>query len=786
VPERLPNRGDMRAFVEWLGCGASDASASIVLHFEERRILFNCGEGTQRLCNEYKVRLGKLSHIFLTHIDAETCAGFLGLMLSLADAGHPGLELFAPKGTEKAIFVAKRFAGRPQYPLRIHEIDELETLDPVYQDMQLEIYALPWVVKEHLPRSLMTRIDQPKRHCGEQREEDATQMLGSVDLHRIFLTYVVRISDQKGRFLPEKAAALGIPRGPLYGKLQRGESILLDNDDREHPKTVHPADVMEPSTPGPLLVMLNCSSASLFALMNAPEGRQRFREWYRRLLSTETACGNRQICIFHFLGDEVLTDPMYPAWALDVFGADAYHAVSCETLSNQRIVYRGQAAMLERLKLVERNWFLEPWMEDAERVQQYLAVVPSAWQVAQPLLRFNIAPASTIGWEKPDPNSISNGRFSPKRKELRAPGETRDDDWTDTFSVLFLGTGSAMPSRYRNVSSILVDFVDHAIFLDAGEGTFGQMVRAMGVDKSKSLLLHRVRCIWISHMHADHHLGAGSLIALRTRLAKELPRAERLGTAIMPLLVLGPRLLGRWLETLAELEPLSYIFLSNSELLNSDTSPIAAYFPHALGMQLRTVRVDHCPDAYALILESALGNPARETEGAMKETDISNWKLVYSGDTLPFDAGLIAAAKGASLIIHEATFEDGKEDEALLRKHSTIGQALGTIGQMQPKQAVLTHFSQRYPKLPLIAREDTQQLLKANHCLLAWDLMRFPWLRKVSNPNGATGTPSLIDDPNCEALTAFHRRLVAHFARELEEANDPELSEDPVWIAREM
>ncbi|KAF6004157.1 Zinc phosphodiesterase ELAC protein 2 [Cyanidiococcus yangmingshanensis] len=542
---------------------------------------------------------------------------------------------------------------------------------------------------------------------------------------------------------------------------------------------------MEPSTPGPLFVMLTCSSPALFALMNAPQGRQRLGDCYRRLRATDAGSGLRPVCVFHVLCDEVLGDPMYHEWALDVFGTDAHHSVASETLGNRRTIYRAQAALLERLRQIERNWFLKPWTEDEARFQQCLAAAPATWQIAQPQLRFNIAPVSVLGWALPDANPTQESTVSPKRNERRAHRDIQDNEWTDAFSVLFLGTGSAMPSRYRNVSAILVDLVDHALFLDAGEGTFGQLVRAIGVDASKSLLLHRTRCIWISHMHADHHLGTGSLVALRTRLAKELPRAERLGTAIMPLLVLGPRLLGRWLETLAELEPLSYIFLNNSELLRAETSPVAEYFPQALGMHLRTLRVDHCPDAYALVLESALGSEALETDLAPREADISNWKLVYSGDTLPFDAGLIAAAKGASLIIHEATFENGKEDEALLRKHSTIGQALGTIEQMHPKQAILTHFSQRYPKLPLVANEDTQKQLTANCCFLAWDLMRFQWLQKFGGKHRLEGMVSPQAESNSNAVTEFHRKLVTNFAREFEEAVHAATAEETDWIGRE-
>jgi ribonuclease Z len=57
------------------------------------------------------------------------------------------------------------------------------------------------------------------------------------------------------------------------------------------------------------------------------------------------------------------------------------------------------------------------------------------------------------------------------------------------------------------------------------------------------------------------------------------------------------------------------------------------------------------------------------------------------------------AAMGADLLIHEATFEDGMEAEAALKRHSTVGEALDVARRMDARCTILTHFSQRYPKI---------------------------------------------------------------------------------------
>lgn len=54
----------------------------------------------------------------------------------------------------------------------------------------------------------------------------------------------------------------------------------------------------------------------------------------------------------------------------------------------------------------------------------------------------------------------------------------------------------------------------------------------------------------------------------------------------------------------------------------------------------------------------------------------------------------------AALLIHEATFDDAMEPDAVAKRHSTVGQALEVARRMNAASVILTHFSQRYPSLP--------------------------------------------------------------------------------------
>ncbi|GIL54053.1 hypothetical protein Vafri_9612 [Volvox africanus] len=114
-------------------------------------------------------------------------------------------------------------------------------------------------------------------------------------------------------------------------------------------------------------------------------------------------------------------------------------------------------------------------------------------------------------------------------------------------SVLFLGTGCAEPSKYRGASAVLVMGLGPtrgSLLIDAGEGTYGSMVRWLGprgaMEKVASLEL-----IWISHKHPDHLLGLPTLLEARGRGRRQMA----------PLLVVGPKEAGQWLDKLAPLHP---------------------------------------------------------------------------------------------------------------------------------------------------------------------------------------------------------------------------------------
>ena len=124
---------------------------------------------------------------------------------------------------------------------------------------------------------------------------------------------------------------------------------------------------------------------------------------------------------------------------------------------------------------------------------------------------------------------------------------------------------------------------------------------------------------------------------------------------------------------------------------------------------MRCVPVVHCSDAGGVVREHTAG-----------------WSLVYSGDTRPCDSVVElgrALRPACRLLVHEATFDDSEAmaREAQMKRHSTIGEALGVGAAMGAWRVLLTHFSQRYPKLADVRSSALE------HATIAFDMMSVPF-----------------------------------------------------------
>jgi ribonuclease BN (tRNA processing enzyme) len=129
--------------------------------------------------------------------------------------------------------------------------------------------------------------------------------------------------------------------------------------------------------------------------------------------------------------------------------------------------------------------------------------------------------------------------------------------------LVFLGTGSSMPAKYRNVSGL---FLDQKTRRGRHSGLRRGVVRPSSAvctaRRTARAKVRDLRCAWISHIHADHHVGLPTILVERRRaMLADGVRED----AVEPLLVVGPAPLRRFLNAFSQVEPLSFDFVDCRE-----------------------------------------------------------------------------------------------------------------------------------------------------------------------------------------------------------------------------
>jgi ribonuclease Z len=193
----------------FLGTGGSVPSArrstaSVMLARGGKRLMFDCGEGTQRQLQR-SLGLAQVDEIYLTHFHADHILGLPGLLKTYdLTAREEPLTIYGPRGLHDLFKMLGRLIGRTDYEL---DLVEMEPGDAVHQTgAEVRAFAV-----EHSVRAN---------------------------------GYVLVEEERPGRFDPEAAKRLGVAEGPAFAALQRGEQVEADSG------IVQPSEVMGESRPG--------------------------------------------------------------------------------------------------------------------------------------------------------------------------------------------------------------------------------------------------------------------------------------------------------------------------------------------------------------------------------------------------------------------------------------------------------------------------------------------------------------------------------------------------------
>ncbi|MDH5234960.1 MAG: ribonuclease Z [Gemmatimonadota bacterium] len=207
----------MSLSLRFLGTSASRPTVergltSLALTREGETLLFDCGEGTQRQMMRWGVGF-TLADIFFSHFHTDHFLGVLGLLKTLALQGREEpMRLWGPRGAT-ALF--KRSEG-----------------------LGLEKLTFPLTVTEVEPGAAIARKEYEIRPFAADHRNGAA------------LGYALVEFERRGRFDPERAATLGIPEGPLWGRIHKGEAVTLDDG-----RVIQPTELVGPTRPGRTIVI---------------------------------------------------------------------------------------------------------------------------------------------------------------------------------------------------------------------------------------------------------------------------------------------------------------------------------------------------------------------------------------------------------------------------------------------------------------------------------------------------------------------------------------------------
>jgi ribonuclease Z len=270
------------------------------------------------------------------------------------------------------------------------------------------------------------------------------------------------------------------------------------------------------------------------------------------------------------------------------------------------------------------------------------------------------------------------------------------------LDLVFLGTSGSMPTAQRAPTAILVRRGGERLLVDCAEGTQRQLLRS-------NVGLIELREVFLTHYHADHYLGLPGMLKTFALRGREVP-----------ITIYGPPGLNELFGALRRIfGKLTYPY----ELVELRPGDIL----QRRGYRLETFPVDHGVSAlgYALVEEprpgrfdvetaAALGIPEGPERGALQRGEKVTLadgrvitpesvlgdvrpgrKVVISADTA-YSQRVIEAARGADVLVHEATFAEEERERAHETLHSTAAEAAEVARSAEVRLLVLTHLSNRY------------------------------------------------------------------------------------------
>ncbi|EZG57884.1 putative ribonuclease Z [Gregarina niphandrodes] len=568
---------------------------------------------------------------------------------------------------------------------------------------------------------------------------------------------------QLGKFLVEKAKALNIPPGKDFAKLKSGETVTLKDG-----RVIQPLDVCEPSVEGVPYIILNCSGEDdVRCIQTLPGFAQRCREFGtrggliinmssaeanvpERLLGSKlfgdlrnqivnVQCSENSCYAEHLSGIKPLESDMQPPPILFINTQLALNEIPASPFIDQQALIKALSTDLpdlfahNEITCPKPSWFGRriPMIPSAKVYTalvtkraggrsdnkmdciECLDIASSADKVSGDLL-------SSIRKNNADLASFETSFKQLRRQNMLTHTCAITDSIPADLSVTLLGTGAAVPSKFRNVSSTLLRFGDDfSVLCDCGEGTLVQIFQATSAPQAQRLV-QSIRCVFISHKHGDHINGLPEFSHYQYKRGDR--RCDKL-TIVAPdemfdwcrrtcaphhfiacedfLVGLTPVLTSTGLSLL-----LRTAYVDHVGRFNISTTSFGARFRVTPGpasshcdelQKLGNVLLEMTDERVAVSSADNLVSGGASTCVACRQ----HIDIGFSGDLSP-TPDFSRLIEGVDILIHEATFEDELAHEAVARKHCTVSHCVEAGLSSRCRALIMTHFSQRYPSIPRI------------------------------------------------------------------------------------
>lgn len=267
------------------------------------------------------------------------------------------------------------------------------------------------------------------------------------------------------------------------------------------------------------------------------------------------------------------------------------------------------------------------------------------------------------------------------------------------MKITFLGTSGSTPTRERSLPSVAIEREGSIFLFDCGEGTQMRLIQ-------DSVNMSKIDAVFITHIHGDHVIGIAGLT-----------RTLALNKRTRPLRIYIPEGYEKGVKELIGFDRavMGYEIIINGikggKVFSGEGFSVSAFrLKHSVKCYGYALREE---DRIRFVKERCkkLGMKGKMFAEILKKGHIKingkdikvgeitytekGRKIVYASDTRPA-ATTVAAAIGADILIHEATYGSELKDLAVERQHSTAEEAAGIALKAGVKRLVMVHISARY------------------------------------------------------------------------------------------